>query len=75
VPVTITYTEREIKQLIANDANQKLGSLSFNSDSIHLLVKSTQNYKSTWESAGVLATNDEAELATKVPQLKAELKA
>lgn len=72
--VTITYTEREIKQLIANDANQRLGSLAVSSDSIHLLVKSSQNYKSTWESAGTLATNDPAELA-KVPELKAELKA
>lgn len=72
--VTITYTEREIKQLIADDANRKLGSLAIDADQIHLLVKSKQNYKCTWESAGVLATNDQEELG-KLPELKATIEA
>jgi hypothetical protein len=69
--VTVTLTEKEIKQVLADHLNEKLGSLSVSPENISLLVKSKQNYRAEWEEAGVVYTNRISEY---IPEVKCEAK-
>lgn len=66
----IEVDENKIKELIVDYIEKMLGELTLDPKDIHLLVKSKQNYRSTWEDAGVLVTSN---LEDKIPQVKAEV--
>ena len=66
----IEIDEDKIKELIVNYIEKMLGDLTIDPKDVHLLVKSKQNYKTTWEDAGVLVTSTPED---KVPQIKADV--
>lgn len=72
--VTITIDEKTIKKLIADYVASQLGDASVSD--VRLLVKSKQNYRSTWEPCAMLVTNDEGraefQQATTTTEIKAE---
>ena len=53
--IEITYTEKELKELIIKDIEEKLNLDTFNKDCLSIMVKSKQNYKSEWEEAAFKA--------------------
>ncbi len=53
--INIEITEKELKQLILDEFEDKTGQ-QLDSDRIRIMVKSKQNYKSEWESASFKAT-------------------
>lgn len=55
--ITVTIDEATIKRLIAEHVAEQLGKAV--ASNVRLLVKSKQNYRSLWEPAAVLVTNDE----------------
>lgn len=73
--ITVTIDEKTIKELIAKYVSEQLGD-AVPAD-VRLLVKSTQNYRSTWETCAVLVTNDDESPAFKEAskiEIKAEVK-
>lgn len=65
--LNIEITEEEIKELIANHINCQLGDSKISTANVYLLVKSKQNYRSEWESAGAIATSNPEDY---IPSLK-----
>lgn len=47
----IELTENELKELVFNYLESRLGDLYFNKDDVKIEVKSKQNFKSEWEYA------------------------
>jgi RNase P/RNase MRP subunit POP5 len=70
--VTVELTEKELREIVARHLNEKLGSLSVAEKDVKFLVKSKQNYRSTWEECGVVITN---RIEKYIPELKVEAKA
>lgn len=65
--ITIEIGAKEIREVLADHVNRKLGSMALAPEDIELLVKSKQNYKAEWEVAGVVYTNARE---TYIPELK-----
>lgn len=66
----VELNETEIKNIIIDYINDKLGTAKV--ENVHILVKSKQNYRSTWEDAGLLITSTPED---KIPELKIEVEA
>jgi len=54
--VTVEYSEADIRQLIIDDMNNKMPGVNIDKKNISIQVKSSQNYKSEWESANSRGT-------------------
>lgn len=54
--IKLVMSEAELKKLIIAHFAEKLGDLDFKGDNLKIEVKSTQNYKSEWETAQFRAT-------------------
>jgi hypothetical protein len=55
--ITITIDQKTLCDLVKRYINDQLGTVAIGE--VRLLVKSNQNYKSEWEPAAVLVTNDQ----------------
>lgn len=69
--ITIELSEKELKEIVANHLNEKLGSLSVSDKDVKFLVKSKQNFRSTREECGIVVTN---RIENYIPELKVEAK-
>ncbi len=58
--IKIEYTEKEVTELILADLERKLGDIPLDEKSVHIEVKSKQNYKSEWEHANFRATYEKS---------------
>lgn len=54
--ITFTIDEEDLKKLIINSLESKLGEISLDKEKVRIEVKSKQNYKSEWEIAAFRAT-------------------
>lgn len=54
--INIEITEKELRKLVADDIEKRLGDIGFRTEDVHIQVKSKQNYKSEWEEAAFRAT-------------------
>lgn len=54
--VEITYTEQDLKRLVMEDIQRKLGDVPFDEKKVVIETKSKQNFKSEWESAAFRAS-------------------
>lgn len=71
--ITVTIDEQTIKKLIADYVAEQLGKAAVSD--VRLLVKSKQNYRSTWEPCAMLVTNDEGRAEFKEAGGGTEIKA
>lgn len=53
--IRIEIDEEELKNIIINDIEKKLGDIPMHRENISIEVKSKQNYKSEWEKAAFRA--------------------
>lgn len=53
--IQIEITEEELKSLVIAHLENKLGDVSFKREEVKIETKSTQNYKSEWETAAFRA--------------------
>ena len=53
--IEIIYTEQELLNLVAQDLQEKLGTIDLDRAAMKIEVKSKQNYKSEWEMAAFRA--------------------
>jgi len=58
----IELTEQELKNLIRDYLEKKLGDVTVDMSKLDIQVKSKQNYKSEWESAAFKAVYKHCEL-------------
>jgi hypothetical protein len=70
--IILELSEKELREIVAKHLNEKLGSLSVAERDVKFLVKSKQNYRSTWEECGIVVTN---KIESYIPELKVEAKA
>lgn len=54
--INIELTEADVRQLILDHIQSKLGDIKLDKNRVRILVKSAQNYKSEWEDARFRAT-------------------
>ena len=54
--LTIQLDEKDLKQLVCDELQRKLGDITIDASKVTIEVKSKQNYKSEWESAAFRAT-------------------
>lgn len=53
--IEITLTEFDLKRLVADELQRRLGDTPLEANEVKIEVKSTQNYKSEWETANFRA--------------------
>lgn len=53
--VTIEITEQELRELVIEELERRLGSIQISKEDVSIQVKSKQNYKSEWEEASFRA--------------------
>jgi hypothetical protein len=68
--IKVEIDQKKIKELIAEYVNSKLGELTVEAGNISILVKSKQNFRSTWEECDIIATNA---VEKYIPEIKAEV--
>lgn len=73
--LTIELSEKDIKDILAQHIKHKLGDAQVDFNNVTLLVKSKQNYRAVWESAGVVVTTELEKYIPKGPEALPELKA
>jgi hypothetical protein len=56
--IKIEISEQQLKDLIVEHLEKKMGDIYFDSKKINIMVKSKQNYKVEWENADFMATLD-----------------
>lgn len=49
--IEIKLTETDVKQLILNEIEKRLGEIPLDTSKVRIETKSKQNYKSEWEEA------------------------
>lgn len=49
--IEIKLTETDVKQLILNEIEKRLGEIPLDTNNVRIETKSKQNYKSEWEEA------------------------
>lgn len=70
---TVSLDENDLAQIIREYISAKLGEGNIELDKVRVLVKSKQNYRSAWEDANIVITNDDKVIADKLPQIMAEV--
>lgn len=53
--IEITLTEHDLKQLVISEIARRMGELPLDVSEVKIEVKSSQNYKSEWETANFRA--------------------
>ena len=69
--ISITIDFATVKKLIAEYVSSQLGEAQADADSVHILVKSKQNYRAEWEEAEIVATTKRSKY---IPEVKAEVR-
>lgn len=54
--IKIELNEKDLEQLVMDEIERRLGSIPIDTSKVTIETKSTQNYKSEWESAAFRAT-------------------
>jgi hypothetical protein len=54
--INIEINEAQLKQLVVDEIERKLGDVTVTKEDVSIMVKSKQNYKSEWEQASYKAT-------------------
>lgn len=71
--ITIEFGEKELREIIRKHIEEKLGPAGAVTD-IKFLVKSKQNYRSTWEEAGIVVVSPGLAKEKYIPEVKVEYK-